>query len=214
MLNNRSHLSLLLLIPILVSISLLHYYKYCHTSPTTTLWILLGTGRIYLSGDCTRGSASGALGWVSATRAAPASNLLQATGVPLGFVMDRKGRRFHPEKEMKVYESWEEGKRDWLDQRTAQKRPRTPFPVSLLSLSPAPALERRGWLSRGVRQGQPGRASPNPSIILLDQKVAENQNIWWYMHPPSWRGMQWIYNAADRSSTDVLRERDTNCLHI
>lgn len=31
--------------------------------------------------------------------------------------------------------------------------------------------------------------------------------------PPSRRGMQWIYNAAARS-TDVLRERDTNCLHI
>lgn len=34
----------------------------------------------------------------------------------------------------------------------------------------------------GFRQGQPGRASPNPSTTLSDQKVAENQNIWWYMH--------------------------------
>lgn len=42
-----------------------------------------------------------------------------------------------------------------------------------------------------------------------DQKVAEDQDGVLEVHaPPSWRGARWFCNAADRRSTDVVRERE------
>lgn len=109
--------------------------------------------RNFFKAETARGAPQ--LRHLEASLPAPARNNLQAPGIPAASVTG--SCCFYPEREIKGYESWEEGKRDRLDLKTAKPRPRGPFPVSLL---PQPGTWRgeAGWA--GVRQGQPGRASP------------------------------------------------------